>query len=71
MNISVFIYTNFDTLISSTGSMLFYDSLSEGIFLVCFKTAKRPILKSGYSNSTMNYRPIFYQKCLRHYYQNV
>ena len=39
--------------------MLFNNSLSEGIFPECFKTAKIiPIFKSGHSNSTVNYRPI-------------
>ena len=39
--------------------MLFNNSLSEGIFLECFKTAKIiPLFKSGDSNSTMNHRPI-------------
>ena len=39
--------------------MLFNNSLSEGIFSECFKTAKIIlILKSGDSNSTLNYRPI-------------
>ena len=39
--------------------MLFNNSLSEGIFPECFKTIKIiPILKSGDSNSTANYRPI-------------
>ena len=39
--------------------MFFNNSLSEGIFPECFKTAKIiPIFKSGDSNSTANYRPI-------------
>ena len=39
--------------------MLFNNSVLEGIFPECFKTAKIiPIFKSGYSNSTVNYRPI-------------
>ena len=39
--------------------MLFYNSVPEGIFPECFKTAKIiPIFKSGDSNSTVNYRPI-------------
>ena len=39
--------------------MLFNNSVSEGIFPECFKTAKIiPIFKSGDSNSTVNYRPI-------------
>ena len=39
--------------------MLFINSVSEGIFPECFKTAKIiQIFKSGDSNSTVNYRPI-------------
>ena len=39
--------------------MLLNNSLSEGIFAECFKTAKIiPIFKSGDSNPTVNYRPI-------------
>ena len=39
--------------------MLFNNSLSGGIFLECVKTAKIiKFLKSGDSNSTVNYRPI-------------
>ena len=39
--------------------MLFNNSLSEGIFPECFKTAKIiQIFKFGDSNSTVNYRPI-------------
>ena len=39
--------------------MLFNNSVSEGIFPECFKTAKIiPIFKSGDSNSTVNYIPI-------------
>ena len=39
--------------------MLFNNSLSEGLFPEYFKTAKIiPILKSGDSNLTVNYRPI-------------
>ena len=39
--------------------MLFNNSLSDGIFPECFKTAKIiPIFKSDNSNSTVNYRPI-------------
>ena len=38
--------------------MLFNNSVSEGIFPECFKTAKIiPIFKSGDSNATVNYRP--------------
>ena len=42
--------------------MLFNNSLSEGIFPECFKTANIiPIFKSGDENSTAtaNYRPIY------------
>ena len=39
--------------------MLFSNSVSDGIFPECFKTAKIiQIFKSGDSNSTVNYRPI-------------
>ena len=59
MNISVFIYNILAPIISPTVSMLFNNSLSEGTFPECFKTAKIiQILKSGDSNSTVNYRPI-------------
>ena len=59
MNIPVFIYKILAPLIAPTVSMLFNNSLSEGIFPQCFKTAKIiPIFKSGDSNSTANYRPI-------------
>ena len=59
MNIPVFIYKILAPIISLTVSMLFNNSLSEGIFSECFKTAKIiPIFKSGDSNSTVNYRPI-------------
>ena len=58
MNIPVFIYKILAPLIAPTVSMLFYNSLSEGIFPECFKTAKIiPIFKSGDSNSTANYSP--------------
>ena len=58
-NIPVFIYKILASLISSTVSMLFNNSLSEGIFSDCLKMAKIiPIFKSGVSNSTVNYRPI-------------
>ena len=40
MNIPVFIYTILAPLISPTVSMLFDNSLSEGIFPECFKIAK-------------------------------
>ena len=59
MNIPVFIYKILDPLIAPRVSMLFNNSLSEGIFPECFKTDKIvPILKSGDSNSTANYRPV-------------
>ena len=59
MNIPVFIYNILAPLISPTVSMLFNNSLSEGIFPECFKTGKIiAIFKSGDSNSTVNYRPI-------------
>ena len=59
MNIPVFIYKNLASLIAPTVSMLFNNSLSQGIFPECFKTAKIiPIFKSGDSNSIVNYRPI-------------
>ena len=59
MNIPVFIYKILAPLIAHTVLMLFNNSLSEGIFPECFKTAKIiPIFKSGDSNSTANYRPI-------------
>ena len=46
MNIPVFRYKIIATLISLTISMLFNNSLYEGIFPECFKTAKIiPILK--------------------------
>ena len=48
MNIPVFIYEILVPIISPTVSMLFNNSLSEGIFPACFKTAKIiPIFKSG------------------------
>ena len=59
MNIPVFIYKILAPLISPKVSMLFNISLSVGIFLVCFKTAKIiPVFKSGNLNSSVNYRPI-------------
>ena len=59
MIIPVFIYTILAPLIAPTVSLLFNNSLSEGIFPECFKTAKIiPIFKSGDSNSTANYKPI-------------
>ena len=59
MNIPVFIYKILAPKISPTVSMLFNNSVSEGIFPECFKTAKIiPIFKSGDSNSTVNYKLI-------------
>ena len=59
MNISLFICKILAPLISITISMLYNNSLSEGIFPECFKTAKIiQISKSDDSNSTVNYRPI-------------
>ena len=55
MNIPVFIYKILAPVIAPTVSMLFNNSLSEGISPECFKTAKIiPIFKSGDSNSTAN-----------------
>ena len=65
MNIPVFIYKILAPLIARTVSILFNNSLSEGIFPECFKTAKIiPIFKSGDSNSTANYRPISFHVTL-------
>ena len=59
MNILVFIYKILAPLIHITVSMLFKNSLSEGIFPEWFKTVKIiPIFKFGDSNSTVNCRPI-------------
>ena len=59
MNIPVFIYKILAPVISPTVSMLFNNSVSEGIFSECFKTAElNPIFKSGDLNSAVNYRPI-------------
>ena len=59
MNIPVFIYKILASPISPTILMLFNNSLSESIFPECIKTVKIiQILKSGDSNSTVNYRPI-------------
>ena len=59
MNIAVFIYKILAPIISPTVSMLFNNSVSEGIFPECFKIAKIiQIFKSGDSNSTVNSRPI-------------
>ena len=59
MNIPVFIYKILDSIIFPTVSLLFNNSVSEGIFPECFKTVKIiPIFKSGDSNYTVNYRPI-------------
>ena len=53
------IYKILASPIAPTVSLLFHNSLSEGIFPECFKTAKIiPIFKSGDSNYTANYRPI-------------
>ena len=55
MNIPVFIYKILAPIISPTVLMLFNNSVSEGIFPECFKTAKIiPIFKYGNSNSTVN-----------------
>ena len=55
LNIPVFIYKILASIISPIVSMICNNSLSEGIFPECFKTAKIiPIFKSGYSNSTAN-----------------
>ena len=59
MNIPAFIYKILTPIIFPTVSMLFNNSMSEGIFPECFKTAKIiQFFKSGDSNSTVNYRPI-------------
>ena len=59
MNIPVFIYKIIAPIIAPTVSLIFNNSLSEGIFPECFKTAKSiPIFKSGDSNSTANYGSI-------------
>ena len=59
MNLPVFIYKILAPIISPTVSMLFNNSVSEGIFPECFKTGKIVLFfKSGDSNSTVNYRPI-------------
>ena len=59
MNIPVFIFKIQAPLISPTVSILFNNSLYEGIFPECFKTAIIiQNFKSGDSNSTVNYRPI-------------
>ena len=55
MNIPVFIYKILAPIISPTVSMLFNNSVSEGIFPESFKTAKIILIfKSGDSNSTVN-----------------
>ena len=67
MNIHVFIYEIIAPLISNTVSMLFNNSLSEGIFPECFKTAKIiQIFKSRDSNSTVNYRPTSCLSCQKY-----
>ena len=59
MNIPVFIHKILAPIVSPTVSMLFNNSVSEGIFPECFKTAKIiSIFKFGDSNSTVNYWPI-------------
>ena len=59
MNIPVFIYKILAYIIFHTVSMLFNNSLSEGIFPEGFKTAKIiQIFKYCDSNSTADYRPI-------------
>ena len=59
MNIPVFIYKILAPIISPTVSMLFRNSLSEGTFTECCRTAKIiQTFKSADSNSTVNYRPI-------------
>ena len=59
MNIPVFIYKILAPIISPTVSILFNNSVSEGIFPEWFKMAKIiQIFKSGDSNSTVTYRPI-------------
>ena len=59
MNTPVFIYKILAPLIAFTVSMLFNNSLSEGIFPQCFKMAKIILIfKSGDANLTVNYRPI-------------
>ena len=71
MNILVFIYKILAPIIFPTVSMLFNNSVSEGIFPECFKTAKIiPIFKSGDSNSTLNYRPISMLPFLSKYLRN-
>ena len=48
------------------------NSLSEGIFPECFKTAKIiHIFKSGDSNSTANYRPISMLHFLSKMFENL
>ena len=59
MNIPVFIYKILAPIISPSFDA-FNNSVSEGIFPECFKTAKIiQIFKSGDSNFTVNYRPIY------------
>ena len=59
MNIPVFIYKILAIIIYPAVSMIFNNSVSEGILPKCFKKAKIiQIFKSGDSNSTVNYRPI-------------
>ena len=59
INMPVFIQKILAPIISPTVSMLFNNSVSKAIFPECIKIGKSiPILKSGDSNSTVNYRPI-------------
>ena len=72
MYIPVFIYKILASLLSHTVSMLFHNSLSEGIFEECFNTAKIiPIFKSGDSNSTSNYRPISFLPLLSKMFEKL
>ena len=58
--IPVFIYKILAIIISPSVSILFINSLSEGTFPECFKTAKIiPIFKSGDSNSTVRIIDLF------------
>ena len=59
MNIPVFTYKILASLISRTVSTLFNNSLSDGIFPECIKTAQIiPIFKFSDTNSTANYTHI-------------
>lgn len=62
LNISVFVQKIVAPLISTAISMLFNNSLPEGMFSKCFNSSESiHIFESGDSNSTVNnyYRPIF------------